>query len=92
MDCVGLIGKEFSEKVSSEIDEEVKSIIEGAYTTAENILKTHRKALDAIADKLIEVESLEQEEFEKLLVLHGIELKKRKEEEKITASKKEPDS
>ena len=81
----GLVGKEFSEKVSGEIDEEVRRIIDGAYKTAENIIKTHRKTLDAIADKLIEVESLEREEFEKLLIVHGIEPKKRKEEEKVTA-------
>ena len=84
----GLISKEFSEKVSGEIDEEVKRIIDGAYKTAEDILSKHRVVLDAIADKLIEVESLEREEFEKLLVMHGIKPKKKKEEEKEVKNRK----
>lgn len=72
----GLPGKEYSEKVSADIDAEVKSIIDDAYETAENIISTHRKLLDAIAKKLVEVENLEREEFEKILVLHGVEPKK----------------
>lgn len=72
----GLASKEYSEKVSAEIDEEVRKIVNDAYETAENAIKKHRKLLDAIAKKLIEVETLEREEFEKILVMHGIEPKK----------------
>jgi cell division protease FtsH len=71
----GLAGKEYSEKVSAEIDAEVRKIVEGAYKKAEEVLTTHRKALDSIAKKLVEVETLEREEFEKLLILNGIEPK-----------------
>jgi cell division protease FtsH len=69
--------KEYSEKVSAEIDAEVSSIIENAYKSAEHILKKHKKALDAIAKKLIEVETIERDEFEKLLITNGIEPKKK---------------
>ena len=74
----GLAGKEYSEKVSAEIDAEVRKIVDGAYKKAEDILNVHRKALDSIAQRLIEVETLEREDFEKLLILNGIEPKKDK--------------
>ena len=73
----GIKGKEHSEKVSAEIDAEVTHIIDKAHRNADHILRTHRKALDAIAKKLIEVENIERNEFEKLLLLNGIEPKKK---------------
>jgi cell division protease FtsH len=69
--------REYSEKVGSEIDSEVSKIILGALKKAEDILIKHRKALDMIAKKLIEVETIEKEEYEKLLVLNGIEPKRK---------------
>ncbi|MBM3256905.1 MAG: ATP-dependent zinc metalloprotease FtsH [Candidatus Liptonbacteria bacterium] len=59
--------KDYSEKVAAEIDEEVKSFIARAYTTAEKLIRTHKSALKAIAGALIERETLEQEEFVSLL-------------------------
>ena len=73
----GLEGKKHSEKVSAEIDVEVTHIIDQAHRNADHILKTHRNALDSIAKKLIEVENIERDEFEKLLLLNGIEPKKK---------------
>ncbi len=75
----GVDGKEYSEKVSAEIDAEVKKIIDAAYEKAETIITEHRKLLDAIASELVEKETLEREDFEKLLILHGVAPKKRKE-------------
>jgi cell division protease FtsH len=72
----GLSG-EYSERVAAEIDAEVKAIVDGAYKKAEDILTTHRKALDAIAVALVEVETLEREDFEKLLIANGITPKKK---------------
>lgn len=40
--------------------------------SAEKVLVEHRKALDAIAKKLVEVETLEREDFEKVLIANGI--------------------
>ncbi|HEY4517343.1 MAG TPA: ATP-dependent zinc metalloprotease FtsH [Candidatus Paceibacterota bacterium] len=74
----GLAGKEYSEKVSADIDAEVSRIINDAYAKAETILKDHRKALDAIAMKLVEVETIEREEFEKVLIANGITPKAKK--------------
>ncbi len=73
----GVDGREYSEKVSGEIDAEVKHIIDGAYKKALDIITHHRKVLDAIALRLVEVETLEREEFETIIVAHGITPKKK---------------
>ena len=70
-------GSAYSQKVSGEIDAEVKSIVDDAYAKAQNIINTHRKALDAIAQRLIVIETLERDEFEQLLTVHGIAPKKK---------------
>jgi len=74
---VGIDGGEQSEEVSAQIDTEVKKIITGALKKAETVMKKHRGALNAIAEKLIEVETIEREDFEKILIAHGIVPKKK---------------
>lgn len=66
-----------SERVAAEIDGEVKRIVDEAYKKAEDIITHHRKALDAIAKTLVEVETLEREAFEDILVANGITPKKK---------------
>ncbi|MDO8514248.1 MAG: ATP-dependent zinc metalloprotease FtsH [bacterium] len=73
----GVEGSEQSEAVAGQIDAEVKHIIEGAHKKAESIMKKHRKALNAIAQKLVEVETLERQEFENILIANGITPKKK---------------
>ncbi len=72
-----VVEKEFSESVSAKVDGEVRRIIDDGIKSAEKVLTEYRKAFDAIAHKLIEVETLEQEEYEKILTAHGIMLKKK---------------
>ena len=48
--------------------------------SAKTVLTKNRKALDVIAKKLIEVETLEREEYEKIIIAFGI-IPKRKIEE-----------
>ena len=74
----GVENREYSEKVSAEIDAEVRKIIDEGYKKAEKIITEHRKALDAIAKRLVEVETIEREELEKILIAHGIVPKKKK--------------
>jgi cell division protease FtsH len=69
---------EYSERVAAEIDAEVKAIMTNALERAKKAVTEHRKALDAIAARLMEVETIEREEFEKLLVAHGIVPKRKK--------------
>jgi cell division protease FtsH len=70
----------YSEQVAAEIDAEVSHIISEAKVRAAHAIKEHRKALNAIAKELIEKETIERSEFEKILLANGITPKKRDEE------------
>ena len=72
----GVDSKDYSEDVSSKIDAEVSKIMNDAFVRARDVCNTHRGALDAIANELIIRESIEREEFEKILVENGIIPKK----------------
>lgn len=74
----GMDDREFSERVGSEVDAEVSRIMDEAHDKAGLILKKHRKTLDAIADKLVEVETIEQAEYENIIIAFGIMPKKKK--------------
>lgn len=56
-----------SEAVSAKIDQEVSKIIDTAYRKAREMLVKYRKKLDMVADTLLERETLERDEFEKLV-------------------------
>ncbi len=71
------VSGEMSEAMHSKVNSEVKKIMDAGLVRANEVLTTHRKALDAIADKLVEVETLEQPEYEQILVANGIKLKKK---------------
>jgi cell division protease FtsH len=59
--------KNYSEKVAAKIDEEISGFIERAYATATDILTKYGKQLRTIAERLIEVETIEREDYEKLV-------------------------
>jgi cell division protease FtsH len=79
----------YSQDMASQIDAEVSRIIEEARQKARVVITEHREALNMISERLYEVETLEREEFEKLLILNGIEPKK-KEEEDLPAIPEKP--
>ena len=58
--------RDYSEAVAEQIDKEVRSLVNDAYEKAKKILVQYRDALDTIARKLLEVETLSREEFEAL--------------------------
>ncbi len=58
--------RDYSEAVAVTIDAEVRKIVDEAYIRAQGILKKYRKELDAVAQKLLESESITREEFEAL--------------------------
>ncbi|MFZ2831595.1 MAG: ATP-dependent zinc metalloprotease FtsH [Minisyncoccia bacterium] len=72
----GVDSRDYSEDVSAKIDGEVSKIMNDAFARAREACKTHRKALDAIAEELISKESIERDDFEKILVVNGIMPKK----------------
>jgi len=73
----GVNDKEYSEKVSSLIDSEVSKIMNESFAKAKEILQDKRKVLDIIAAKLVEVETLEQAEYNELIIANGILPKKK---------------
>jgi cell division protease FtsH len=74
----GVEGKEYSERKSEEIDAEVNRIMTEARSKTEEVVTKYRPVLDAIAKRLMETETIEREEFDGILVAHGITLKKKK--------------
>ncbi|MCX7969173.1 MAG: ATP-dependent zinc metalloprotease FtsH [Armatimonadetes bacterium] len=60
--------RNYSESVASEIDKEVRRIVEECYQRAKKLLQENRIALDAIANRLLERETIDGEELDELLV------------------------
>jgi cell division protease FtsH len=58
--------RDYSESVAERIDDEVFRIVNEAYARAKDILNKYRSQLDTIASRLIEVETIDREEFESL--------------------------
>lgn len=56
-----------SEELLSKADKEIKKLVAEGAVKAEEILKKHRKKLDLVAEKLLEQETIEEEEFEELM-------------------------
>jgi cell division protease FtsH len=60
--------QDFSEATAVEIDKEVRRILDRAYKTAHDIISNNKTALDKIARKLLERETLEGWEVNQILV------------------------
>jgi cell division protease FtsH len=73
----GVEDNSLSEKITADVDSEVARIMDEAYKKAENVVTKHKNALDAIAKRLIEVENIERDEYESIIVAHGIQPKKK---------------
>jgi len=59
--------RNYSEKIAERIDNEVDAIIKEAQKKAEIVLLKHRNLLDKVGKDLVEKETIEREEFEKLI-------------------------
>ncbi len=59
--------KNYSEKTAEDIDVQITNFVQGAYQTTQKILKEKKDILKKIADRLLEKEIIEQEDFKKLL-------------------------
>ncbi len=73
--------RNYSEAVASEIDKEVRRIVEECYQRAKSLLQENRHVLDAIANRLLERETMDGEELDELL-----------ESMKVTAAQEIPQS
>ena len=58
--------RDYSEAVAEKIDSEVRRLVDDAYKLTKKLLTKYRDRLDAVAQKLLEVETLTREEFESI--------------------------
>ncbi len=65
---------DFSEDTARLIDEEVRALVRGLETKAEQTLREHRAELEAVAHELAEQEILEAAEIRRLLETHGMQV------------------
>jgi len=56
--------RDYSEAIAEKIDSEVRKIVDDSYKMAKKLLTKYRSQLDAVAQKLLEVETLTREDFE----------------------------
>lgn len=70
----GRTSRDYSEDVAKTIDNEVKAIIDNAYTQAKSILEEHIDILHKCAKLLIEKERIDRAEFEALFEKDGEEV------------------
>jgi len=58
--------RDYSEAVAEKIDSEVRRVVTEAHERASQILVEYREILDTVANRLLEVETIGREEFEKI--------------------------
>lgn len=63
----GLGGRDYSEEAARAIDEEVRRLLEDNYKRALSIVRENRHKMVSLAQKLIEIETLDRQMFEQLM-------------------------
>ncbi len=58
---------ELSPEMQAKVDKEIKRIVDESYKNALAVLKKNKKKLDLIAKKLLDQETIDEDEFEKLM-------------------------
>ncbi len=58
---------DYSDEIAREIDDEIRRIIESAHVQAKEILSTRRDSLTKLSEILLKRETIEKEQFERLL-------------------------
>jgi cell division protease FtsH len=59
--------RDYSDKIAQEIDEEVHSIIQRAYSTAKQVLTANKERLKQLAQELLTRETLDEPELDRIL-------------------------
>jgi cell division protease FtsH len=58
---------DYSDEVAKEIDDEIRRVIEEAHTSATTVLRAHMEELNRLSAILIERETIDKDQFERLL-------------------------
>lgn len=64
--------RDYSEHTAVEIDQEVRRLVTESYEKSKKLLTENRAALDALAEALLEKETLDGKEVDEILKAHGI--------------------
>lgn len=59
--------RDYSEDIARQIDDEVREIVDTCHTRAQDILQNHRDKLDRVVKALLESETIEREEFLRIM-------------------------
>ncbi|MEG3878625.1 ATP-dependent zinc metalloprotease FtsH3 [Microcoleus sp. herbarium7] len=66
--------RDFSEETAATIDDEVRLLVEQAYTRAKDVLVGNRHVLNALADMLVEKETVDADELQNLLANSDVKM------------------
>jgi cell division protease FtsH len=66
--------RDFSEETAAIIDEEVRTLVDQAYTRAKQVLVENRAVLDKLAKMLVEKETVDAEELQELLTTNPVKM------------------
>jgi cell division protease FtsH len=64
---------DYSEEIAREIDDEIRRVIEEAHDRARKVLQEHMNELHQISELLIERETIDKDQFERLLAGESVE-------------------
>jgi cell division protease FtsH len=59
--------RNFSEETASAVDNEIHKLLKDAYAEAKNVIEKHRDVLDALANELVERETLEADDIDEII-------------------------
>jgi len=60
-------GRDYSERTAEQIDDEVRRLVDEAHARCRLVLAEHREQLDALAERLVEVETVEGDDLLRIL-------------------------
>lgn len=83
--------RNYSEEIASAIDQEVRKMVDDAYETAKSLLNEYIEALHAIANELMEKETIEARDFAQLMKLQGLQPPAGKEDIEFEANEQNED-
>jgi cell division protease FtsH len=83
---------DYSDEIAKEIDDEIRRVIEEAHDTAARVLREHMDDLHKLSAILIERETIDKDQFERLLAGEAEETVFPEEEKPVAEPAPEPDA
>ncbi len=66
--------RDFSEETAATIDDEVRNLVDQAYRRSKEVLMSNRQVLDEIANRLVEKETVDSDEFQTILNTNDVKM------------------